>query len=304
VATPVAALRAGEPCKEVEEHLAMPKAGGEPTLRLDVLMSRTIWGEWERARFDYRIVNATKQPIQFEDGDPGRGFAGKIMVLRDPRDKIKAFGARWAAPPHYQPNFWGRPKTFDAGAVVHEQSRLEPAEHFGRLGAGRHTLQVVVPAGRMTVDGKLTLQLASAPVDFTVVALTPELHRKMEATPKDDDGVSLEPMARAVKPDKTDRSIKLRLVNGSKAVIGFRQYIGMDLAPTEADYFGGDGRWHKESLGWCNTFLGAKELDPKQAATITTYVPSDQPRFVRFKLQVAQDGKRREVVSPVVELKD
>ena len=120
VAVSSAALRAGEPCKEVEEHLAMPKAGGEPTLRLDVLMSRTIWGEWERARFDYRIVNATKQPIQFEDGDPGRGFAGKIMVLRDPRDKIKAFGAHWAAPPHYRPNFWGRPKTFDAGAVVHE----------------------------------------------------------------------------------------------------------------------------------------------------------------------------------------
>jgi hypothetical protein len=304
VAVSSSALRAAEPPKDVQEHEAMPKPGGEPTLRLDVLMSRTIWGEWERAHFGYRIVNATKQSIQFEDGDPGRGFAGKIMYLRDPRDKIKAFGAHWAAPQHYRPNFWGRPKSFDAGAVVHEQSSLEPAEHFGRLDAGRYTLQVVVPAGRMTVDGKLTLQLASAPVDFMVVALTPELRRKMEATPKDDEGVSLEPTARAVKPDKTDRSIKLRLVNGSNAVIHFQQYINMDLAPTEAEYFGGDGRWHKESLGWCGTFLGMKELAPKRAATITTYVPSDQARFVRFRLQVAQDGKGREVVSPVVELKD
>jgi hypothetical protein len=102
--------RAGESSKEIVEHEAMPKPGGEPTLRLDVLMPRTVWGEWERASFGYRIVNATKQSIQFEDGDPGRGFAGKIMYLRDPSDEIKAFGAHWAAPEHYRPNFWGRPK--------------------------------------------------------------------------------------------------------------------------------------------------------------------------------------------------
>jgi len=165
-------------------------------------------------------------------------------------------------------------------------------------------VQVVVPAGRMNVDGKLTSQLASAAVDFEVVALTPALRRKMEATPRDAAGVSLEPVARAVKPDKSDRSIQLRLLNGSKAVIRFPQYIGMDLAPTEAESFGGDGRWRKEPLGWCGTFLGAKELDPKEAVTITTYVPSETARFVRFTLRVAEEEKWRTVVSPVVELTD
>jgi len=61
---------AGEPAKEIQEHQAMPRPGGEPALRLDVIMPRAIWGDWERVHFDYRIVNATKKPIQFEDGDP------------------------------------------------------------------------------------------------------------------------------------------------------------------------------------------------------------------------------------------
>lgn len=301
---------AGEPAKEIQEHQAMPRPSGEPALRLDVIMPRAIWGDWERVHFDYRIVNATKKPIQFEDGDPGRGFAGKITYLRGPRDKIRSFGAHWTVPPHYRPNFWGRPKTFDPGAVVHKQAGLEPAAFFGPLDVGKHALQVVVPVGRMTVDGKPTAQLASAPVDFDVTPLTPELRRVMEATPKDDAGVTLEPMARAVTPDKLDRSVKLRLVNGSKAVIRFPQYLDMDLSPTDAEYFGGDGRWHKESLGWCGTGMASKELQPNQTATILTYVPSNKIRFVRFTLQVtdndkvAERGKSRQVASPVIELKE
>jgi hypothetical protein len=303
-ATAATLSKAGEPPEGIEEHAAMPQPGGEPTLRLDVLLPRAVWGEWERVRFNYRIVNATENPIRFEDGDPGRGFAGKIMYLRDARGKVRAFGAHWAAPPRYRPNFSGRPKAFDPGAVVQEQAGLEPAEYFGRLGAGKHTLQVVVPAGRMNVDGKRTAPLASAPVNFDVVALTRALRRTMEAIPRDAAGVSLEPLARAVTPDKSDRSIKLRLINGSKGVIRFPQYVGMDLAPTEAESFGGDGRWRNESLGWCGTFLGGKELGPKEAVTITTYVPSETGRFVRFILRVAEDGKTRPVVSPVVELTD
>jgi hypothetical protein len=224
--------------------------------------------------------------------------------LRGPGGKVEAFGAHWAAPPHYRPSFWGRPKTFDPGAVVHEQAGLELAGYFGPLGAGKHTLQVVVPAGRMNVDGKLTSQMASAPLDFEVVMLTPDLRRKMEATPKDEAGVSFEPVARAVKPDKLDRSMQLRLTNGSPAAIHFPQYIGMELTPTEAEYFGGDGCWRKESLGWCGTFLGMKELGPQQATTLTTYVPSEAGRFVRFTVRIAQNGESRTVLSSVVELKD
>jgi hypothetical protein len=66
--------RASEPREGIEEHAALPKPGGEPTLRLDVVMPRTVWGEWEHVRFDYRIVNATKKPIPFEDGDPVAEF--------------------------------------------------------------------------------------------------------------------------------------------------------------------------------------------------------------------------------------
>src|SRR5262249_28321564 len=117
--------RADEPREGVEEQAALPQAGGEPALRLGVLLARPVGGEWERIRCDFRIVNGTKKPIQFEDGDPGRGFAGKLMYLRDPAGKIKAFGAHWTTLPQYRPNFWGRPKTFNPGAVVHEQASLE-----------------------------------------------------------------------------------------------------------------------------------------------------------------------------------
>lgn len=298
----LALARADEP-KAIEERDALPKPGGEPTLRVDVRMPRTAWGEWEVAHFDFHIVNATQKPIAFEHGDPGRGFAGKVLYLRDSNGKIRAFGQHWAAPLHYRPNFWGRPEKFEPGAVVLEQTGLEPAGYFGSLGVGKHTLQVVVPDGRMKVDGKLTLQLASKPFAFEVVALTPNLRQKMEVAVENVAGISLEPTARAVTPNKNDRSIKLKLVNGSKDLIRFPQYLGMDLAPTEAEFFGGDGRWHKESLGWCGTGLLQQDLAAKQSANLSTYVPTDKAGYVRFKLSIAVDGKRRDVVSPVIELK-
>lgn len=287
----------------IAEHEAMPAPGGEPALRLEVVMPRTVWGEWERVVFDYRIVNATNKVIQFEDGDPGRGFAGKLMYHRDPGGKIRSFGTHWADPMRYRPNFWGRPKEFDTRAVVHEQSGLEPASYFGRLHAGKHTLQVVVPAGRLTVNGKPTLQLASPPVDFQVVTLSPELRKKMEDTPRDDGCVSFEPVARQVKR-APDGIVKFRLANGSAVPIHYARYDGTDLVPTEAEYFGGDGKWRKETLGWCVLGLGGEKLDPKESATITTHVPSASGRFVRFTIQIGENGKRRTVYSPAIELKD
>lgn len=57
------AATAGKPPEGIEEHAALPQPGGEPTLRLDVLLPRAVWGEWERVRLDYRILNATEKLI-------------------------------------------------------------------------------------------------------------------------------------------------------------------------------------------------------------------------------------------------
>jgi hypothetical protein len=301
---PAALSGADEPPEGIVEHKAMPAPGGEPTLRLEVVLPRTVWGEWERVVFDYRIVNASDKPIPFEDSDDGRGFAGKLMYLRDPREKIRSFGTHWADPVRYPATFVGRSKEFDPGAAVYEQHRMEPASYFGKLESGKHTLQVVVPAGRMSVGGKPTLQLASAPVDFRVVAMSPELRKKLEDTPKDDGCVSFEPTARVVKPGQLDQGIKLTLANGSGAPISYTRYDGTDLVPTEAEYFGGDGRWRKESLDWCGIGLGVGKLDPKESATVTTYVPTDSGKFVRFAIRIGENGKQRTVYSPAIELKD
>jgi len=290
----------------VLEHETMPKPGGESALRLDLSMSRIVWGDWEPIRFDYRVVNTAKQPVDFEDGDSGRGFAGKVMYLRDPQRKIRSFGSHWAEPKQYAPNFHGRTEKFDSGATVYEQTRMEPANFFGDFGNGKHAVQVVVPVGRMAINGDPIQQLASRPVEFQVVTLTPALRRTMETTPKDDAGVSLEPVARSIATSKIGQAITMRLTNNSAKSIYFSKYINDKLSPTTFEVFAGSGKWIKGPVGWCGSFLGAEELAPKKTATITTYSPTDTGRYFRITIEVNDKGskKTRTIVSRVIEIVD
>ena len=298
----VSGLKADQPRQGIRIHKALPKPGGEPNLRAEVVMKRKVWGVWESPKFDYRIVNEAKKPIAFQNGDMGRGFAGKLMYLPDPKGKVQAFGEHWAEPLHYRPNFLNNPTTVKPGASLFEMKGLQPSGYFGPLAAGNYSVQVVVPPARMTVDGKLTLQMSSVPIDFRVSKLTQELRKKLETTPEDRTGVTVKPVKRIVKTTLNNRSVKLRILNKSKAKLRFSQYIGMKLVPTEVECFGGDGTWRKKTLGWCGTGMGIATLLPGQTAEIVTQVPLDTGRFVRFGIRVEEAGKSRTVGSSVVEV--
>ena len=275
-------------------------------LRVRIRMEQPVWGDWETARFDYWIESSSDGALRFRDGDKGRGFAGKLLRLRNSQGDVHSWGDEYVDPKKFPPAFGPVVQASRRGETVSELRGIAVKEFLGQLKAGKYTLQVLVPSGRLSVNDTPTLQLASGLLTFRVVVLTDAMRKAIGATPQDSAGVVLTPQAQGAKAGVNDQEVDLKLTNGSRIPI---EYSGYFDDPTSALYrwevFTGDGTWReKGSPGWCGTGLVTKRLGPGESAKITADGSESPSRIVRFRIPVTDAGTKqfRDIVSPGVEL--
>ena len=181
-------------------------------------------GRLGNPRFNYWIENSSDGAIRFRDGDKGRGFAGKLLHLRESKGKVYSRGDKYVDPKEHPPAFGPVVQASGRGETVSELRRIAIKDFLGQLKVGKYTLQVMVPSGRLTVNDKPTPQLASGLLTFRVVALTDAMRRAIDAAPQDPARVILEPQARGAKPGVNHDTVDLQLTNGSGVPIEYEGY--------------------------------------------------------------------------------
>jgi hypothetical protein len=277
---------------------------GKSPVRVRVRMEQSVWGEWETVKFDYWIENSSDGAIKFRDGDKGRGFAGKLLRVRDAQGRAFSWGDKYVDPKKYPPTFGPVVQASVRGETVSEQNGMPIKDFIGPHGVGEYTLQVIVPAGRLMVNTTPTTELASGLLSFRIVALSDAIRHAINDYPRDAAGVTFE--ARSQQAKWGVHQVDLVLTNGSQVPISYSGYID---DPTAAMYrwevLNGSGRWcGKESIGWCGTGMTSRRLEPGQSATISAIASEAPSRIVRCIVRVYDVGTKmsREIVSPGIEI--
>ncbi len=271
-------------------HKSLPAATNDGPIRFELESQRKVWGDWETPLANFHARNRTDETINVENGDEGRGFAGKVIYVRDPDGKVRSFGYHWADEKRYPARFHGRTKPFKANESVYTQT-VGITPRFGPLKPGTYSVVAAVPTGRFTVNGMPIGRVVSKPWTFAVTSLTPALKKRMLEDPKNPTGLNL--TTKQVRNAKGKAVTTVVLTNNSNKSVSYSGYIGDESGLLDREVFGGDGQWQGPQLLWCGTGLITKTVKPGEAATVgTMQVLPHSAAIWRWHMAVNVEGEK------------